>query len=64
LIQLERFSLKLGTAIRFYTAGSAYSTRGENTYGTLEPGKRADSVSCRLIHLLKGWRHCVRRSRQ
>jgi predicted amidohydrolase YtcJ len=42
LIQLERFSLKLGTAIRFYTAGSAYSTRGENTYGTLEPGKSAD----------------------
>jgi predicted amidohydrolase YtcJ len=42
LIQLERFNLKLDTAIRFYTAGSAYSTRSEARYGTLEPGKAAD----------------------
>jgi predicted amidohydrolase YtcJ len=42
LLELERFSLDLETAIRFYTAGSAYSTRDEDAYGTLQPGKIAD----------------------
>lgn len=42
IVALERFCLKLDTSIRFYTSGSAYSMRGEDSYGTLEAGKSAD----------------------
>ena len=42
ILSLDRFCLKLETAIRYYTAGSAYSFRAAKERGTLEPGKAAD----------------------
>lgn len=42
LIAIERFSFPLEVSIRHYTQGTAYSTRQEDVYGSLEPGKSAD----------------------
>ena len=42
IIALERFSIKLDEAIRFYTAGAAYSISRDGMYGTLQRGKMAD----------------------
>jgi len=42
ILSLDRFCLKLEAAIRYYTAGSAYSIRAAKERGTLEPGKTAD----------------------
>lgn len=42
VVALERYKLPLETSIRFYSLGTAYSTRDENEYGSLEPGKVAD----------------------
>jgi predicted amidohydrolase YtcJ len=39
---LEKYKIPLETSIRFYTLGTAYSTRDEGEYGSLEPGKQAD----------------------
>ena len=39
---LERFCVSLENSIKFYTAGSAYSIRGEAEYGRLLPGYIAD----------------------
>ena len=42
LLELEKLSIKLEMAIRFYTAGSAYSHRREHDLGQLAPGYSAD----------------------
>lgn len=42
ILKLDRFNVKLETAIRYYTAGSAYSIRQSAQRGSLEKGKRAD----------------------
>ncbi|GMK54521.1 hypothetical protein CspeluHIS016_0111070 [Cutaneotrichosporon spelunceum] len=39
---LARLCVSLETAVRYYTAGGAYSMRAEDEVGTLEPGKSAD----------------------
>lgn len=39
---LAKFCVSLETAVRFYTAGSAYAMRGDKEFGSLEPGKSAD----------------------
>lgn len=42
VVALERYKIPLETSIRFYSLGTAYSTRDEIEYGSLEPGKKAD----------------------
>ncbi|WWC62616.1 uncharacterized protein I303_105213 [Kwoniella dejecticola CBS 10117] len=42
ILALDRFNLKLETAIRYYTAGSAYSLKVGDTKGQLRPGSSAD----------------------
>ncbi|CAK9786725.1 amidohydrolase family protein [Cutaneotrichosporon oleaginosum] len=39
---LARLCVSLETAVRYYTAGGAYSMRADKEVGTLEPGKSAD----------------------
>lgn len=39
---LEKYKLPLESSIRFYSLGTAYSTRDEGRYGSLELGKEAD----------------------
>jgi predicted amidohydrolase YtcJ len=41
-LALEKYKIPLETSIRFYTLGTAYSTRDEGVCGSLEPGKQAD----------------------
>lgn len=42
IIAMDKFSFPLAVSIRHYTAGTAYSTRQEHMYGSLEKGKSAD----------------------
>ncbi|WWC70804.1 uncharacterized protein I206_104756 [Kwoniella pini CBS 10737] len=42
ILSLDKFNLKLDTAIRYYTAGSAYSLRVGDSKGQLKPGSSAD----------------------
>ncbi|WWD19989.1 hypothetical protein CI109_104462 [Kwoniella shandongensis] len=42
ILSLDRFNLKLQTAIRYYTSGSAYSMQSSDRKGTLAVGKDAD----------------------
>ncbi|BEI88020.1 uncharacterized protein CcaverHIS019_0107380 [Cutaneotrichosporon cavernicola] len=39
---LAKLCVSLETAVRYYTAGGAYSMRADKEIGTLEPGKSAD----------------------
>lgn len=42
LKHVEKYVLPLDDSIRYYTAGTAWSTWDDDKYGTLEPGKSAD----------------------
>lgn len=42
VLALEKYKIPLETSIRFYSLGTAYSTRDDQRYGSLESGKQAD----------------------
>ena len=54
IIELDKFSLPLETAIRSYTLGSARLVRAEQEYGSLEAGKYADFCVLAIDPFAKG----------
>lgn len=54
ILRLDRLTIKLETAIRYYTAGSAYSIRQSHLRGSLEAGKYADFCVLAIDPFLNG----------